>query len=442
MKRTVSRTLALVLTLCMFLSAIPFASAAQPFEPGDIDLRVCALELPNDQYCVTYRAGLVMLDELATAAAELSSYQELMRQLRFICTLNDDLVSQLTSVDEDDFVFDCAQWEGRNIFVYEDARLTDEGLKIYYKLDEQVLADWPTAKIADVKAALRQPMTMTATKHVSDRQMAQAGNRFYTTGTVELEGLGIEKFYGQYSVVGHEGDTRLFLHTSDFDHDYDCDCDCGCHHKHQHGGGQIWYPGGALGDCPRNIYCPAGHFVDLDLQLWYHDGIHFCAEHELMIGMTGTTFEPYTFINRAMVVTILYRMENTPAVTGKQVYSDADPKAWYGPAVEWGTASKVINGYGGNKFGPLDPITREQMAAILWRYAQYKGYDVSVGEDTNILSFHDAFEVSGYAIPAMQWACGAGMIQGANGYLMPLDTTTRAQAAAMIQRYCLNVADY
>lgn len=435
MKKNFTRLLVLALTLCLCLTMVPAASAlTQPFEPGDIDMRVCTVQLPNREYCVSYCARLVMLEELATAAAELSFHQGLMRELRFICTLEDDLVSQLNGVSKNDFSFDCAQWDGKDIFVYETARITEDGLKIYYKLDEDVLSQWPNAKIADVKAALMQPMTMIATKHVSEVQMDRAGVQFLTNGTVELEGEGIQKFYGQYSVVGHEGSTRLIEHRPNHDHDHDHD------HDYDHDWGQGMRPGFGLHDCPRNIHCPAGHFVDLDLQLWYHDGIHYCAEHGLMIGMTGTTFEPYTFINRAMVVTILYRMEGTPYVSGQQVYSDVDPDAWYGKAVEWADGSKVVNGYGGGKFGPLDPITREQMAAILWRYAKYKGYDVSVGENTNILSYHDAEQVSGYAIPAMQWACGAGMIQGANGWLMPLDSTTRAQAAAIIQRYCLNVA--
>ncbi|NLV35807.1 MAG: hypothetical protein GXY17_03920, partial [Clostridiaceae bacterium] len=92
-------------------------------------------------------------------------------------------------------------------------------------------------------------------------------------------------------------------------------------------------------------------------------------------------------------------------------------------------------GYNG-KFNPNNPITREQLAAILWRYAKYKGMDVSVGENTNILSYNDAFDVAEYALPAMQWACGTGIIQGSDGNLMPDGTAKRCEAAAMLQRYC------
>ncbi|RHV41536.1 S-layer homology domain-containing protein [Butyricicoccus sp. OM04-18BH] len=99
----------------------------------------------------------------------------------------------------------------------------------------------------------------------------------------------------------------------------------------------------------------------------------------------------------------------------------------------------MVTGYGNGKFGPNDVVTREQLAAILYRYAQYKKYDVSVGEDTNILSYADAQSVSAYAIPAMQWACGAGIVNGANGKLNPQNNATRAEVAAILMRFCENV---
>ena len=104
-------------------------------------------------------------------------------------------------------------------------------------------------------------------------------------------------------------------------------------------------------------------------------------------------------------------------------------------------ASCSLSGYGGGVFGPEDDITREQLASILYRYAQHKGYDVSAGEQTNILSYTDTPEISEYAIPAMQWACGAGVIQGmTESTLDPQGSATRAQVAAMLQRFCENIA--
>ena len=99
-----------------------------------------------------------------------------------------------------------------------------------------------------------------------------------------------------------------------------------------------------------------------------------------------------------------------------------------------------MDGYGNGKFGPKDEITRQQLAAILWRYAKLKGYDVSVGENTNILSYNDATEVAEYAVPALQWACGAGLIQGDNGSLRPAGKATRCQVAAILHRFSENVA--
>ena len=138
---------------------------------------------------------------------------------------------------------------------------------------------------------------------------------------------------------------------------------------------------------------------------------------------------------KRQIVTILYRMENTPNARTAGTFTDVAGGQWYTDAVEWAAAHNIVNGYGNGKFGPNDPVTREQLAAILYRYAQYKNRDVSVGEDTNILSYNDAFSVSEYAIPAIQWACGAGLINGADGNLMPADHATRAQVAAIIHRY-------
>ena len=190
-------------------------------------------------------------------------------------------------------------------------------------------------------------------------------------------------------------------------------------------------------DCPRDTGCPLWVYTDLDLDAWYHDGIHYSVEQGLMTGTSGTTFEPETVTSRGMVATILYRLEGSPAVTGSGSFADVPADAWYADGVNWAAEQGIVEGYGGRKFGPEDPITREQMAAILYRYAQYKGYDVSVGEDTNILSYTDAPMISEYAIPAIQWACGAGLMSGkGGGVLDPAGTATRAEIAAILMRFC------
>lgn len=128
-----------------------------------------------------------------------------------------------------------------------------------------------------------------------------------------------------------------------------------------------------------------------------------------MNGTGETTFSPDETTTRGMIVTMLHRLEKEPAAAAAG-FADVDAGSWYADAVAWAAANGVVNGVSDTAFAPETAITREQMAAILYRYAQLKGYDVSVGEDTNILSYTDAGQISEYAIPAMQWACGAGLI--------------------------------
>ena len=139
--------------------------------------------------------------------------------------------------------------------------------------------------------------------------------------------------------------------------------------------------------------------------------------------------------SRGMIVTILYRLEGAPAAEGSCPFTDVAAGSYYENAITWAASSGIVTGYG-QQFSPENAITREQLAAILWRYAKYKSLDVSAGEDVNILSYHDAFHVAEYAIPAVQWACGAGLMSGCSGNLMPKDSATRCQVAAILCRFC------
>ena len=191
--------------------------------------------------------------------------------------------------------------------------------------------------------------------------------------------------------------------------------------------------------CAKDNSCPLGAFGDLTAAAWYHDGVHYCLENGLMRGVSGGKFLPDGSTTRAQLVTILWRLEGNPAPVSAAGFSDVADGVWYAEAVRWAAGCGVVKGYDNGCFGPNDAVTREQMAAILYRYAQHKGYDVSAGEDTNILSYDDAFAVSEYAIPAMQWACGSGMVRGIaqkGGMLLaPRDTTTRAQTATLLMRF-------
>ncbi len=171
---------------------------------------------------------------------------------------------------------------------------------------------------------------------------------------------------------------------------------------------------------------------------WFYDDVMEVYRRDLMKGTDTDLFSPALPINRAMLVTILYRLEGQPAVTGENPFADVIEGQYYYDAVLWAAQNGIVTGYDG-KYFPNDPLLREQFAAILYRYAGYKGYDVSVGENTNILSYNDVFDVSEYAIPAMQWACGEGIIGGYNGNLMPKGHTKRCEAAAMLTRFIRDI---
>ena len=136
-----------------------------------------------------------------------------------------------------------------------------------------------------------------------------------------------------------------------------------------------------------------------------------------------------------MIATILWRMAGSPVVNYAMDFADVPADQWYAEAVRWASSEGIVGGYGNSFFGTGHPITREQFAVMLYRFAQKQGYDVSVGENTNILSYTDVSSVSEYAIPAMQWAVGSGVITGTGDTLAPQGETTRAQAAMMLMRF-------
>ena len=180
-------------------------------------------------------------------------------------------------------------------------------------------------------------------------------------------------------------------------------------------------------------------FNDVSANDWFASAVDYVTGKGMMNGTADNTFSPKANTTRGMVVTVLYRLENQPS-TSAASFTDVASGEYYANAVAWANANGIVSGYGSGKFGPNDKVTREQLAAILYRYAQYKKYDVSVGEDTNILSYDDAQSISSYAIPAIQWACGAGVVTGKSGSkLDPKGNATRAEVAAMLMRFCENV---
>lgn len=182
---------------------------------------------------------------------------------------------------------------------------------------------------------------------------------------------------------------------------------------------------------------PSFPFKDVTTDHPFYEDIKYVYEKGLMQGVSEDIFQSATTTTRGMIATILYRMEGEPAVKNASSFRDVADGMYYTKAVAWAAANGIVNGYADGTFQPDQTISREQMAAILYRYAQYKGCDVSVGEDTNILSYTDAAQVASYAVPTFQWAVGAGIINGTTATtLSPKGSATRGQVAAILHRYC------
>ena len=181
-------------------------------------------------------------------------------------------------------------------------------------------------------------------------------------------------------------------------------------------------------------------FTDVPEGAWYEDAAAYVYQHGLMAGTSATTFAPDATTSRSMIATILWRIAGSPVVDYAMDFADVPQVQWYSEAVRWAASEGIVSGYGNGTFGTNDSITREQFAAMLYRFAQKQGYDVSVGENTNILSYTDAEDVAEYAIPAMQWAVGAGIISGTGdgSTLSPQGQATSAQAAVMLMQFCEN----
>ena len=186
-------------------------------------------------------------------------------------------------------------------------------------------------------------------------------------------------------------------------------------------------------------YCPSAPFTDVDTSKWYHESIDYAISNGLMNGVASDQFDPDGTTTRAMIVTILYRSEGSPSVSSANPFTDVESGRYYTDAVTWAAANDIVNGYGDGTFGPTDNITREQFAAVLYRYAGYKGYDVSGSADLS--SYTDASSISGWALTAMKWANNAGLINGrTETTLVPGGNATRAEAAAILMRFVKNFA--
>ena len=180
-------------------------------------------------------------------------------------------------------------------------------------------------------------------------------------------------------------------------------------------------------------------FTDVKTGDWFYEAVQYVYDKGMMTGVSADRFAPASTTTRGMIVTILYRLENEPAVSGELPFTDVEAGAWYADAVAWAAANDIVNGTSATTFAPNSPITREQMATMLYRFAQYKGMD-AVTLQEHLTGYPDGDQVSDYAIPAMNWAVGQGLIAGMeNGTLVPQGSATRAQVATILMRFCENV---
>ena len=178
----------------------------------------------------------------------------------------------------------------------------------------------------------------------------------------------------------------------------------------------------------------SGTFTDVRVEDWFYDAVKFVYENKIMNGVSDNEFSPDENLSRAMIVTVIYRMENEPNASFNK-FGDVNADEWYGAAVAWASENGIVNGVSENEFAPNDNLTREQMAAIIYRYIMFKGGDTSVGENADINSYADAENISDYAVEAIRYAVASGLMKGdSETTLNPSGTATRAETATIIMR--------
>jgi hypothetical protein len=168
-----------------------------------------------------------------------------------------------------------------------------------------------------------------------------------------------------------------------------------------------------------------------DVSGWYESYVAYLTAREIMNGSGEGKFDPNGTMTRAMVVTVLYRLSGD-AGSYTNPFSDVPSEAWYEKAVTWASSNGIVSGVGDGCFAPDKEVSREQLAVMLYHYAKFKGIDVSVGSNTNILSYKDATTISEYAYPALQWACGDSIMNGDSGNLNPQKHATRAEVSKIL----------
>ena len=182
-------------------------------------------------------------------------------------------------------------------------------------------------------------------------------------------------------------------------------------------------------------------FADVPEGYWAYDAIQYVYGEGLMAGTSGSTFNPEGTTTRGQIVTILWRLSGSPVVNYLMDYSDVSLDSYYAEAIRWATSEGIVGGYGGGLFGPNDAITREQLAVMLWRFAQHTDYDTTQG-GMAIREYADYEQISDFALEALDWAVSAGIISGTSATtLSPSGSATRAQVAVILMRFCQDIVN-
>jgi hypothetical protein len=224
-------------------------------------------------------------------------------------------------------------------------------------------------------------------------------------------------------------------------------CDV-CGYKKPSEGGGSSSDGSSSGDSSRKWHCPtcktdtchSKAFSDLDLNAWYHEYTDYVLCKGMMNGMGGAIFAPNGETSRAMLTTIIYRIAGSPAVSGEMPFADVAAGQWYSDAILWAAKNDIVLGYGNGNFGPMDTITREQITALFFRFAELKGMNTKKSADLS--AYNDANTVGSWAVDYVEWAVASGLMQGrSTNLLAPAAGTTRAETAALLERWCEEIAD-
>ena len=177
-------------------------------------------------------------------------------------------------------------------------------------------------------------------------------------------------------------------------------------------------------------------FVDVQKNDWYYESVKYANENNLFKGATETKFDPNAPMTRGMMVTVLWRMEKEPIVNYLMQYKDVNTAEYYAEAIRWATSEKIVTGYSNIEFKPDEMLSRQEMVTMLYRYAMYKEIDVALADEIDLAKFVDSIAIADYAMEAMKWSVGKGIINGMSEIsLAPATLTARCEVAAVIMRF-------